>query len=143
MRTIAWNHRGLRNGAVVCGLLNVQKEEDPDILFLSETKLDKQRIEGLRWKLGLTNMISKDYEGRSGGLPIFWRKEINLHVCGISRLYIDAEVTEEDGFLWRLTCFYGEPSTKKKTLSCEMIKMSKREMNWTNSKFLTKIKPYT
>ena len=47
---------------------------------------------------------------------------INLHVRGISCLYIDAEVTKEDGFLWWLTGFYGEPSTEKKYLSWKALR---------------------
>jgi exonuclease III len=81
----------------VRGLLNIQKEEDPDILFLSETKMTGSRMEGFRWKLGLTNMVAKDcLETHGGGVAMFWRRGIDLHVRGISRLYIDADVTEED-----------------------------------------------
>ncbi|KAF8736177.1 hypothetical protein HU200_014374 [Digitaria exilis] len=57
--------------AAVCGLLNLQKEEDPDILFLFETKMDLKRIEGLRWKIGMTNLVVKNCKGKSGGLAIF------------------------------------------------------------------------
>jgi hypothetical protein len=67
-------------------------------------------------------MIVKDCsKTRSGGLAIFWQRGINLHVRGIPRLYVDAEVMEEDGFLWRLTGFYGEPSTEKKYLSWKAL----------------------
>jgi len=48
MKIIAWNCRSFGNGAVVRGLLNIQKEEDPDTLFLSETEMDERRIEGFR-----------------------------------------------------------------------------------------------
>ena len=51
---------GVGNGPTVRGLLNIQKEEDTDILFLSETKMDCNRIEGLRWHLGMTNLVVKD-----------------------------------------------------------------------------------
>ena len=94
----------------------------PDILFLSETKMDRRRIEGLRWKLGLTNLVVNDCNGKSGGLAIFWRKEIDLHLRGTSRLYIDADVVEADGFVWRFTGFYGEPKSEKKDLSWKVLR---------------------
>jgi hypothetical protein len=52
----------------------------------------------------------KDCQGRSGGLAIFWQNGINFQLPGMSRLYIDGEVVEKDGFIWRLTGFYREPS---------------------------------
>jgi hypothetical protein len=109
MKVIAWNYRGLGNGSAVRSLLNLQKEEDPDILFLSETKMDTRRIQGLRWRLGLTNMVVKDCNGKSGGLAIFWKSGVNFHLRSASRLYIDGDVVEKDGSVWRLTGFYGEP----------------------------------
>lgn len=45
MKICAWNSRGLGNGPAVRGLLDFQKREDPDVLFLLETKLDKRRLE--------------------------------------------------------------------------------------------------
>jgi hypothetical protein len=41
----------------------------------------------------------------------------------MSQLYIDADVTEELGFVWRLTGFYGEPSTDKKVLSWKALQV--------------------
>jgi exonuclease III len=72
MKRTAWNCRGMGNLVAVCTLLDLQKQEDPDILFLSKTKLNKQKMEALRWKLGLTNMVCRPSEGNSGGLALFW-----------------------------------------------------------------------
>lgn len=122
MMVITWNCRGLGNGPAVCGLLNIQKEEDPDILFLSETKMDLNRIEGLRWWLGLMNLVVKDCRGKSGGLAVFWRKGVNFHLRAVSRLYIDDDVVEDNGFVWRFTGFYGEPRSDKEELSWKALR---------------------
>jgi exonuclease III len=71
MKLITWNGRGLGNRPAVCSLLELQKTEAVDILFLSETKLDKLRMERFRWSLGLTNMLVRDCGGRSGGIALF------------------------------------------------------------------------
>jgi exonuclease III len=101
--------------------VRVQKE-DPDILFLTETKMDRGGIEGLRWRLGFTNMVVKDCKGKSGGLAIFWRNGVNFQLRTVSRLYIDGDVVENDGFIWRLTGFYGEPSSDKKEVSWRALR---------------------
>jgi exonuclease III len=63
MRITTWNCRGLGNGPAVRGLLDLQKQEDPDILFLSETKLDGRKMETLKWQLGMNNLVTRDCEG--------------------------------------------------------------------------------
>ncbi|CAD6237922.1 unnamed protein product [Miscanthus lutarioriparius] len=40
----------------------------------------------------------------------------------MSRLYIDEDVVQNDGFTWRFTGFYGEPHTNKKTLSWKALR---------------------
>ena len=75
MKLITWNYRGLGNGPTIKGLLDVQKREDPDVLFLSETRMVRDRLEGLRWKLGMPHMVAKDCCGKGGGLALFWKRE--------------------------------------------------------------------
>ena len=96
------------------GLLELQKKEDPDILFLFETKMDEWRMQRFRWGLGLVNMVVKNYDGKGGGLALFWRRGVEVNVRAISQLYIDAEVVEKDGFIWRFTGIYGEPKSELK-----------------------------
>jgi hypothetical protein len=62
-------------------------------------------------------MVVKDCNGKSGGLAIFWRTGVNFQLRTTSRLYIDGDVVEKDGFIWRFTGFYGEPSSEKKEVS--------------------------
>jgi hypothetical protein len=76
---------GLGNRPVVQGLLDLQKREAACIIFLSETKMDKRRIEKFRWMLGLTNMVFKECAGRSGGLALFWRSGVDVTLIAISK----------------------------------------------------------
>ena len=118
MKLISWNCRGLGNGPAIRSLLELQKEEDPDVLFLSETRMVRGRLEWLRWKMGMTNMIVKDCEGQSGGLALFWKNQVNLKLIGfVSRYHIDTEITELDGFIWQFTGIYGEPKHDEKDKS--------------------------
>lgn len=98
MKITTWNYRGFGNGPAVKGLLDLQKQVDLDILFLSETKLDGRKMEKFKWILGMSNMVLKDCDGKSGGLAMLWKKEINLELHNYSRYHIDAIVTEKDGF---------------------------------------------
>ena len=121
-KVVAWTCRGLGNGPTVRSLLNLQKEDDPDIYFLSKTKMDRNRIESLRWWSGMTSLVVKNCEGQSGGLAIFWKKDINFHIRVVSRLYLDGDVVEPDGFVWRFTGFYGESKTDRKELSWRALR---------------------
>jgi hypothetical protein len=67
---------------------------NPDVLFVSETKLNAKRLEWLRWKLGLTNMVAKDCDGQSGGLALFWRNTVDVSVGLKSKYHIYAVITE-------------------------------------------------
>jgi hypothetical protein len=71
MRLIAWKCQGLENGPTVRGLLDVQKKEDPNVLFLSKMKHNKRWMEGFRWRLNMPNMVVKDSEGTRDGLALF------------------------------------------------------------------------
>ena len=98
MKIGSLNCRGLGNGPAIRGLLDLQEKVDPDVLFLCETKLDSGRLQWLRWKLGLTNMVCVDCDGQSGGLALFWRSSVNLSAGLKSKYYIDATINEADGF---------------------------------------------
>jgi exonuclease III len=116
------------NGPAVRGLLELQKREDPDVLFLSETKMRKEKLEGLRWKLGMPNMMVKECDGLSGGLAIFWKNTINLRVLPfMSKYHIDTEITESDRFVWRFTGIYGKPKTEEREKTWNLLRTLKNQ----------------
>jgi hypothetical protein len=122
MKIVSQNCRGLGNQPAVDGLLALQRAEEPDILFLCETKLKEKEIEYLRWRLNMPNMIAKDCEGRCGGLALFWRREVKVSLRWKSRYHIDVDVEEEDGKKWRLTGIYGESKAGEKDNTWRLLR---------------------
>ena len=76
--------------------------------------------------IGFTNGLVIPSHGRSGGLALLWRKEINVDVQSFSDRHIDAIVTEDRGFKWRITGFYGN------------LEVHRRKEPWDLSKVLSK-----
>jgi hypothetical protein len=89
---------------------------------LSETKLDKKRMEKFRWMLGMPHMVVKDCQGKSGGLALLWKRGTDVELRWKGRMHIDAIVTESDGFKWRLTGIYGEPKQDKREYTWRLLR---------------------
>lgn len=123
MRLAGWNCRGLGNGPAVRGLLDFQKQEDPDVLFICETKMVERNIRRFKWLLGMHGMVARDCEGRSGGIVLFWKKEVNIKLRNYSRYHIDVEIVEGDGFRWRFTGIYGEPAVEKRDITWKLLRI--------------------
>jgi hypothetical protein len=51
----------------VCGLLQCQKSIQAYILFLSKTSLNDQKMERIRFSLGLSNMVVVKGDGKGVG----------------------------------------------------------------------------
>lgn len=47
------------------------RKEEPDIVFLAETKMMEKELGRFRWMLGLANMVAWNAEGRSHGVAMF------------------------------------------------------------------------
>ena len=92
MRQITWNCQGLGNGPEIRGLLNIQKWEAPDVLFLSETKHDGKWMEWLRWKLEMPNLVTVDSNKSSGGLALFWKRGVDVGVKSLSEYHINSVI---------------------------------------------------
>lgn len=72
--------------------------------------------------LGLTNMLVHKGGGKGGGIAVFWRRGINISLCGMSQYYIDVDVQEESGAKWRFTGVYGESQSDIKWRTWQQLK---------------------
>jgi exonuclease III len=109
MRIISLNCQGLGNDPTVRALSDLRRQVDPEVLFLSETHLDNFPAESLRRRLKMDFKIVNPSNGRSGGVILFWKKEIVIHQIFSAPKYIDVRVVESPDKEWRLTGIYGEP----------------------------------
>lgn len=123
MKILAWNCRGLASTRAVRALLEVQKRERPDVLFLSETHLGMAKAENLRSRLGCDKFIIHESDGRSGGLLMLWNKEVVVNELNVSQYFID--VTVGAGEEWRMTGIYGEPRWEHKDQTWNALRQLK------------------
>jgi hypothetical protein len=122
MKLIVWNCHRLGNPAAVRSLLDLQKQENPTIPFLSKMKLESNQVEVFRWKLGLTNMVCRPSEGRSGRIALFWCTGVDVSLKSMSKYFIDVEVGGGAN-RWRFTGIYGDPRSDKKELTWKALRV--------------------
>ena len=88
------------------------REQAPIVCFLMETRLDNDGFENLYSNLPFQNKIIVKHPNAGGGLAFLWKNTINLEIMNYTANHVLAVVTEEDGFRWSLTCFYGWPEAQ-------------------------------
>ncbi|KAL0368379.1 UNVERIFIED_CONTAM: hypothetical protein Scaly_1056800 [Sesamum calycinum] len=77
MRVLCWNCQGLGPAWTVLSLLELVHLHCPDLVFLSKTKYKTRRYESIKEKLTY-NGVDTASIGKSGGLLMLWRKDIDV-----------------------------------------------------------------
>ena len=77
----------------------------------------------------MPNMVAKDCKGNSGGLALFWRRDVEVCIKSFSRYHIDAFVQDGEGVEWRLTGMYGEPKGEEKHKTWRLMKILSNQYN--------------
>ena len=130
MTALAWNCRGMGSAPAVRALTDEVKKSDPVLVFLSETKASQRRIKGLQRKLGLTQGITVQSDGRSGGLAMLWREGADVRFKSCSNSHIDVVVCESSGAVpWRATGFYGYLDAGMRPISWNLLELLNRQCN--------------
>ncbi|KAL0411828.1 UNVERIFIED_CONTAM: hypothetical protein Slati_3772500 [Sesamum latifolium] len=113
MKILAWNCQGLGAPWTVRVLRELVRLHDPGLVFLSETKCNSRRGEMLKEKLNYFS-VGVSSKGRSGGLLLLWRKDVDVWIQSFSDHHLDATIQEAEGIArWRFTGFYGHPDASK------------------------------
>ncbi|KAK5833748.1 hypothetical protein PVK06_017602 [Gossypium arboreum] len=68
MKLFCWNCRGLANPSIVCELKQLLVVNNPDVIVLSETKMQANNFTQIRNACRITSCLAVSSNGRSGGL---------------------------------------------------------------------------
>ncbi|CAM8976493.1 unnamed protein product [Rhodiola kirilowii] len=123
MTILAWNCRGLGTPLAIRALQDVVRTSKSPVVGLIETKATKEKCEQVRVKLGFKSCFSVPARGKSGGLALLWKAELEVTVLNFSFHHIDFIVHSTAPF--RATLFYGAPKATDRTRGWALIRKLK------------------
>ena len=118
-----WNCRGLGNLRTGKELEVLIRAKDPSIVFLVETWVDKARLKEIQRNINFENLFFVERNNRGGGLALYWKNSLDLHVESSSKNHIDSIINKGRGEAWRFTGFYGEPATHRRSEAWNCLRL--------------------
>ncbi len=92
MSLLSLNCRGLGNPQTVRELHTLVKHEGPDVVFLSETRLELKNLDKIRVKIGMHGSQGVERTGTGGGLALLWKEGIQMTNLSHSSAHIDVTI---------------------------------------------------
>ncbi|TYH01227.1 hypothetical protein ES288_A09G041000v1 [Gossypium darwinii] len=122
MKILCWNCRGIGNPTTVRELKQMLVANDPDIVFLCETKINANKFSSVRSRCKMEGCLAVNANGKSGGLVIMWKESNKVEVQTYSSNHIDLIIKlENDNPIW-FTEFYGNAEPNKRQCSWNMLR---------------------
>ncbi|PPR89969.1 hypothetical protein GOBAR_AA30717 [Gossypium barbadense] len=122
MKILCWNFRGIGNPVTVRELKQMVVANDPDIIFLSETKINVSKFSSVHSKCKMEGCLAVNANGKSGGLVMMWKESNKVEVQTYSSNYIDSIIKLENDNPIRFTEFYGNVEPNKRQCSWNMLR---------------------
>ncbi|XP_026398400.1 uncharacterized protein LOC113294209 [Papaver somniferum] len=123
MKVLSWNIQGFNTPATGDNLRDIIRTQDPDIIFLCETKLYDDKMKSLLAPFRYPNINYLQPLGLSGGFVLMWN---NGFVCDIvsceNNMIRAAFQSDPSQPEWLLSCMYGYCNYAKKKAQWEFIK---------------------
>ena len=110
MKILGWNCRGMLSPTAVHELLDFQGRVKAELIFLSESHLNKCKADELRRVLDFDSMFVVESDGRAGGLVMFYHKMNKVVLNYVSANFIDILFMNDNVVQWHFTGFYGHPN---------------------------------
>ncbi|XP_026384967.1 uncharacterized protein LOC113280571 [Papaver somniferum] len=123
MKVIAWNVQGFFSRDTRDYLAAVIKEQDPYVIFLSETKISADRAQILCQRFSYPNTWFVSSVGLSGGLILLWKNGFPCYIVSSAdnmiHVLIQSNPSKEE---WLLTCMYGSTHSEERKKQWNFIK---------------------
>jgi hypothetical protein len=126
MSILSWNCYGMGQPRTVQELVQLVHTTAVKIVFISETRQHRDRVNNIKGRLGMNNCFVVDGVGRGGGLALYWNDEIKIQVLSYGLHHVDTLVW--DGVhhtAWHATFVYGEPRTHERDKMWELMRQIK------------------
>lgn len=116
MKTMCWNVRRLGNPKTFRSISHGIRHHNPILLFFMETKCkaNAKNINKIKRSFNYSGCFAMDCNGRSGGLCLLWKEEMNVTIRSFSQFHIDASVLWDPGL-------YGNPNTNQRKFTWDLI----------------------
>lgn len=99
---------------------------NPRIIFLSDTRQCKEKVKGIKWKLGLKHYLTHDGKGKCVWIALFWDEQIFIKLLSYGRRHFDVIVQDDShGPKWWGTFVYGDPRVQDRNLMWSLLRRIK------------------
>ena len=116
---------------IVSQIDEVNRLHFPEIVFLAETKNKKCYMNKLKMKLQFDNLFVVDPVGRSGGLAVMWKKDVQVKRVLYTNFTIELCIEDlSKKISWWLICIYA--STDDATREQQWQIIGNRKVLWGN-----------
>lgn len=115
---LLWNCRGLMNPDAVDTARDLCGMHRPDVLILTETRVDRDRAPGMAGRLPFDSYLATPTIGRRGGILLLWNSEaVKVSMVAFTEQDIHAvmEVKNSNSF-WLFSAIYGSPRLNERKI---------------------------
>lgn len=90
---LSWNCQGLESPQTIHHLKDLVKGSHPTVVFLMETKQGETHCEKVRRAVSMDFASYVQPPGTSGGLALWWTKEVAVTIHGQDKNFMDTTIT--------------------------------------------------
>ncbi|KAF9589479.1 hypothetical protein IFM89_024750 [Coptis chinensis] len=122
MKTLSWNCKGCGNASTMRHLHDLISVNNPDIVFLSETKASITTINSLIHQFNYPYHFIIPPVHLAGGMCLLWKEGVDLRILDSTTNSITSELNRGTRHRWSAYFFYGSPYKHLRSQSWDPVR---------------------